>query len=484
MAAAPHVPTPPMSSSVSVDKSLQPLLWLVAIGLFMQTLDSTIVNTALPAMARSLSESPLKMQSVIIAYTLTTAMLMPASGWLADRFGTRRMFFVAIFLFTFGSLLCAESRSLTMLIASRVVQGVGGALLMPVGRLTVLRVVPREQFLPAMSFVTIPGLIGPLIGPTLGGWLVQAASWHWIFLINIPVGVVGALVTLKVMPDVRADDESRFDWSGYLMLAFGMVAVSFSLDGLSELGFQHATVLVLLIFGLAALTAYWLHAGRVVGPLFPRTLFGIPSFSIGILGNLFARIGSGGMPFLIPLLLQVSLGYSPLQAGLMMVPVAAAGMAAKPLGTWAIKYYGYRRMLFANTLMVGLMMASFALMTPDKPLWLRIVQLALFGTFNSMQFTAMNTLTLKDLNGPLASAGNSMLSMVMMLSMSLGVAAAGALLTGFTDFTAGPEGHDTLAAFHKTFLCLGVMTAAAAWIFAQLSRFESTQVVKRPEIVD
>ena len=472
----------PTTPSASLDTSLKPLLWLVAMGLFMQTLDSTIVNTALPAMARSLSESPLKMQSVIIAYTLTTAMLMPASGWLADRFGTRKMFFAAIFLFTIGSLLCAESRSLTMLIASRVVQGVGGALLMPVGRLTVLRVVPREQFLPAMSFVTIPGLIGPLIGPTLGGWLVEAVSWHWIFLINIPVGVIGALVTLKVMPDVHAEDDSRFDWSGYLMLAFGMAAVSFSLDGLSELGFQHATVLVLLVFGLAALTAYWLHAGRVAGPLFPRTLFGIPSFSIGVLGNLFARIGSGGMPFLIPLLLQVSLGYTPLQAGLMMVPVAAAGMAAKPLGTWAIKRYGYRRMLSVNTVMVGLMMASFAVMTPNVPVWLRIVQLAIFGTFNSMQFTAMNTLTLKDLTGPLASAGNSMLSMVMMLSMSLGVAAAGALLTGFTDFTAGPEGRDTLAAFHKTFVCVGVMTCAAAWIFAQLSRFESTQVVKRPEM--
>ena len=475
-----------MSTSVSVDKSLQPLLWLVAVGLFMQTLDSTIVNTALPAMARSLSESPLKMQSVIIAYTLTTAMLMPASGWLADRFGTRRMFFAAIFLFTIGSLLCAESRSLNMLIASRVVQGVGGALLMPVGRLTVLRVVPREQFLPAMSFVTIPGLIGPLIGPTLGGWLVEAVSWHWIFLINIPVGLAGALVTLKVMPDVRADDESRFDWTGYAMLAFGMAAVSFSLDGLSGLGFQHATVLVLLIFGLAALTAYWLHAGRTVegkaGPLFPRSLFAIPSFSIGSLGNLFARIGTGGMPFLIPLLLQVSLGYSPLQAGLMMVPVAAAGMAAKPLGTWAIKRFGYRRMLFTNTLMVGLTMASFAVMTPDVPVWLRIVQLALFGTFNSMQFTAMNTLTLKDLSGPHASSGNSMLSMVMMLSMSLGVAAAGALLTGFTDFTVGPEGRDTLAAFHKTFVCVGFMTAAAAWIFAQLSHAEPAQVLKRAEV--
>ncbi|CAJ0822461.1 multidrug transporter subunit MdtD [Ralstonia flaminis] len=475
-----------MPTSASVDKSLQPLLWLVAVGLFMQTLDSTIVNTALPAMARSLSESPLKMQSVIIAYTLTTAMLMPASGWLADRFGTRRMFFAAIFLFTIGSLLCAESRSLDMLIASRVVQGVGGALLMPVGRLTVLRVVPREQFLPAMSFVTIPGLIGPLIGPTLGGWLVEAVSWHWIFLINLPVGLIGALVTLKVMPDVRADDEGRFDWTGYAMLAFGMAAVSFSLDGLSGLGFQHATVLVLLIFGLAALTAYWLHAGRTVegkaGPLFPRSLFAIPSFSIGILGNLFARIGTGGMPFLIPLLLQVSLGYSPLQAGLMMVPVAAAGMAAKPLGTWAIKRFGYRRMLFINTLMVGLTMASFAVMTPDVPVWLRVVQLALFGTFNSMQFTAMNTLTLKDLSGPHASAGNSMLSMVMMLSMSLGVAAAGALLTGFTDFTVGPEGRDTLAAFHKTFVCVGFMTGAAAWIFAQLSHAEPAQVLKRAEV--
>lgn len=229
---------------------------------------------------------------------------------------------------------------------------------------------------------------------------MEAVSWHWIFLINIPVGVIGALVTLKVMPDVHAEDDSRFDWSGYLMLAFGMAAVSFSLDGLSELGFQHATVLVLLVFGLAALTAYWLHAGRVAGPLFPRTLFGIPSFSIGVLGNLFARIGSGGMPFLIPLLLQVSLGYTPLQAGLMMVPVAAAGMAAKPLGTWAIKRYGYRRMLSVNTVMVGLMMASFAVMTPNVPVWLRIVQLAIFGTFNSMQFTAMNTLTLKDLTGP------------------------------------------------------------------------------------
>ncbi|WP_197338983.1 multidrug transporter subunit MdtD [Ralstonia solanacearum] len=474
-------PVPTMSSFVSLDKSLQPLLWLVAVGLFMQTLDATIVNTALPAMARSLSESPLQMQSVIIAYTLTTAMLMPASGWLADRFGTRRMFFAAIFLFTVGSLLCAESRTLTMLIVSRVVQGVGGALLMPVGRLTVLRVVPREQFLPAMSFVTIPGLIGPLIGPTLGGWLVEAVSWHWIFLINLPVGVIGALVTLKVMPDIRGDAGDAFDWAGYGMLAFGMAAVSFSLDGLSDLGFRRATVLVLLIFGMAALTAYWLHAGRVKQALFSRALFAIPSFSVGILGNLFARIGAGGMPFLIPLLLQVGLEYSPMQAGLMMVPVAVAGMAAKPLGNWLVKQYGYRRMLFGNTLLLGLMIVSFALSNPHEPLWLRIVQLAAFGTFNSMQFTAMNALTLRDLSGAQASAGNSMLSMVMMLSMSLGVAAAGALLNGFSEY-AGGQPADTLGAFHKAYVCVGLITAAAGWIFAQLPHEAAPQVVRRPEV--
>lgn len=235
------------------------------------------------------------------------------------------------------------------------------------------------------------------------------------------------------------------------------------------------------MFGLAALTAYWLHAGRAKQALFPRALFAIPSFSVGILGNLFARIGAGGMPFLIPLLLQVGLGYSPMQAGLMMVPVAVAGMAAKPLGTWLVKRHGYRHMLFGNTLLLGLMIVSFALSSPQEPLWLRIVQLAAFGTFNSMQFTSMNALTLRDLSGAQASAGNSMLSMVMMLSMSLGVAAAGALLNGFSEY-AGGQPADTLGAFHKAYICLGLITTAAGWIFAQLPHEAAPQTVRRMEV--
>ncbi|NCT68593.1 MAG: DHA2 family efflux MFS transporter permease subunit [Rhodanobacteraceae bacterium] len=440
------------------------LLWLVALGVFMQMLDSTIVNTALPAMAESLGESPLRMQSVVIAYALTMAMLIPASGWLADRFGTRRVFFVAVVLFTLGSLLCAQAQSLGQIAAARVVQGVGGAMLLPVGRLAVLRSVPRGQFLSAMSFVTIPGLIGPLIGPTLGGWLVQAASWHWIFLINLPVGVIAALATLRVMPDARGA-VGRFDLGGYLMLSFSMVAISLALDGLSGLGLRHAGVLMLLFLGMASFVAYWLHATRTPAPLFPLRLFGVHTYRVGLLGNLFSRIGSGSMPFLIPLLLQVTLGYSPMQAGLMMVPVALAGMLAKRFVVPLVRELGYRRVLLGNTLLVGLAMASFALVAPAQPLWLRIAQLAFFGLVNSLQFTAMNTVTLRDLEGELASGGNSLLSMVMMLSMSLGVATASGLLAAF----AGAErGGAALPAFHATFVCVGFVTAMSAWIFWQL----------------
>ena len=440
----------------------RPLLWLVAMGFFMQALDSTIVNTALPAMARSLGESPLRMQSVVIAYMLTMATVIPATGWIADRIGTRRTFFGAIFIFTVGSVACASSHTLAQLVCARVLQGVGGAMLLPVGRLTVLRALPRELFLPAMSFITVPGLVGPLIGPTLGGWLVQAASWHWIFLINVPIGVIGGIATLKVMPDLHGE-QTRFDIKGYLLLAMGMVALSLSLDGLAELGLRQVTIIMLLLFGLATITAYWLHAGRVKNPLFSLDLFTVPSFRIGVLGNLFARIGSGSMPFLLPLLLQLSLGYTPSQSGMMMIPVALSAMGVKRFTTPLIRRYGYRRVLVSNTLLVGLIMASFVLSSRAEPVWLRVIHMGLFGLINSLQFTAMNTLALKDVSQGQASSSNSLLSMVMMLSMSLGVACAGTLLTGFHDLLGG-----TLPAFHATFVAMGIITMFAAWIFWQL----------------
>ena len=444
------------------------LLWLVAIGFFMQTLDSTIVNTALPTIAKSVQESPLQMQMAVVAYGLAVAAVIPASGWLADRFGTRRIFMTATVLFALGSAACAASRSLDQLVAARVLQGLGGALLLPVGRLTVLRSFERSKFLDAMAFVAIPGLMGQLIGPTLGGWLVEYLSWHWIFLINVPVGMLGVLAANLWMPDLRQANLGAFDLSGFAMLTVAMVSLSLSVDGLGGLGMRHATVLVLLLVGLALLAAYWLHALKVPRPLFSPRLFSIQSFRVGILGNLFARIGSGAMPFMIPMLMQLHMGYTPSQAGMLMLPVALASMGSKRVAIRIIKRWGYRNVLAINTCLLGVQIALFALMTPDQPLWVRIVQMAVFGAFNSMQFTCMNTVTLKDMDAANASSGNSMLSMVQMLSMSLGVTVAAALVATFTAWFAPPSPLHSLMAFRAAFVSIGIVTACSAWIFWQL----------------
>ncbi len=357
-----------MPISPALDARTARLLpWIVAIAFFMQTLDGTILNTALPAMARDLLEDPLRMQSVVIAYMLTVALLIPTSGWVADRFGTRKIFFGAILLFSCGSLLCALSTSLTQLVAARVIQGIGGALMMPVGRLVVLRAYPRSELVRIMSFITVPGLLGPLIGPTLGGWLVEYASWHWIFLINLPVGVMGCIAVWRVMPDMRSAERSRFDTPGFILFGAAMVLITIALEGLGELQLAHMRVMLLLLGGLACLAAYWLRAGQVPEPLFAPSLFRTRTFAVGILGNLFARLGSGSLPFLVPLLLQVALGYSPAQAGMSMIPLALSAMAVKPLAKPLIERLGYRAILTGNTLLLGALLASLGLVHGSTP---------------------------------------------------------------------------------------------------------------------
>jgi len=444
------------------------LLWLVAVAVFMETLDSTIVNTALPSIAHSLGENPLHMYAIIIAYSLTLAVLIPATGWMADHFGTKRVFMSAVAIFTIGSMACAASPNLFLLVCARVLQGVGGSMMLPVGRLAVLRAFPNEKYLNAISFVAIPGLVGPLIGPTLGGWLVEFTSWHWIFLLNVPVGIAGAIATYYYMPDYKAEKDRHFDFAGFGMLSFSMVTLSVSLDGFSELGWAQATVLVLLAFSMASLTAYWLHASKTPDALFSLSMFDNDTYRIGLMGNMFARIGSGSMPFLIPSLLQLSLGYTPAQAGMMMIPIAVMSIASKRMVQTLIRRFSYRKFLIFNTLLLGASIASFALISRNHPTWVTVIQLAIFGAVNSLQFTAMNSLTLKDLPPGLASSGNSLYSMVQMLSMSLGTAAAGALLTTF----AHQDGADSILnaeAFFKTFISMGLITCASAWIFAQLS---------------
>jgi EmrB/QacA subfamily drug resistance transporter len=465
------------------ERKLTITLWLVATGFFMQTLDTTIVNTALPAMARSLGEAPLHMQSVVIAYSLTMALMIPISGFLADRLGTRWVFFAAIVVFTLGSLLCANGQALRQLVLFRVVQGVGGAMLLPIGRLAVIRSFPRERYLPALAFIAIPGLIGPLIGPMLGGWLTETASWHWIFLINVPVGLVGCIATAFYMHGDPLPCAGRFDMQGYLMLAVAMLSITLALDGTAELGLTRALVLGLVALAFASLAAYGLYARRTSDPLFSLTLFEIRTFRIGLLGNLFARIGGGAMPYLLPLLLQVSLGYTPFHAGAMLLPIAAAGMVSRRLAVQLINACGYRRVLLGNTLMVGLTMASFALVSRQQPMWMQVAQFGWFGAVNSIQFTAMNALTLKDLGTAGASSGNGLFSLAQMLSMSLGVTIAGALLDQFTGVFGHQTSVQTLSAFHATFACIGFITASSALVFAQL-KAEAPTVGSLPERVE
>lgn len=456
-----------MPQPVSLDaRTARVLPWLVAIAFFMQTLDGTILNTALPTMAQDLAENPLRMQGVVIAYMLTVALLIPASGWLADRFGTRRIFFLAIVLFTLGSLFCAISTTLDQLVISRVLQGMGGALMLPVGRLVVLRAYPRSEFVKVMTFIALPGMVGPLIGPTLGGWLVEYASWHWIFLINLPVGLVGGIAAFRFMPDLKSTERIRFDSVGFLLFGAAMVLITIALEGLGEMHMSHARVLLLMVIGSACLAAYWLRAGHIDKPLFSPSLFRTRSFAVGIFGNLFARLGSGALPFLLPLLLQVALGYSPAQAGMMMIPLAAGAMLIKPLAKPLIDRLGYRRILIGNTLLLGCLIASLATLDATTPLALLLLHLGLIGMVNSMQFTAMNTVTLVGLSYQDASSGNGLLSVVVQLSMSLGVAAAGALLGGFT--LPGADGDAVLQAFQMTFLCIGGLSMLAATLFFQL----------------
>ena len=447
-------------------QALQPefrlLVLLVSIGFFMQGLDTTIINTALPAIALSLQEDPLRMHSVVVAYVLSVAICIPLSGWLADRFGVRNTYFSAIIIFTLASIGCAVSNSLNELLLYRVLQGIGGALLLPVGRLAMLKIIPRTQFLAAMSLMSLAGLIGPLIGPTLGGWMVEYLSWQWVFLINLPIGLLGTLITFKAMPNITEPDVAKFDYAGFVMLVVAMVGLCLGIENFANPQYPLWWSLSLVAAGFLFSLIYAYHSHTHSNALFRSKLFKNRIYSIGILGNFFARLGGNSIPFLLPLMLQVAFGFEPFITGLLMIPTVLGSLASKPIIRKIIQHFGYRQVLLVNTLLVGLCIASFALTTADTPIWLRAIHFFIFGILNSLQFVSMNTLTLKDLSQQDASSGNSFLSMIMMLSMSIGVALAGTLVNMFSAYF-GAEQLDN--AFHLALICLGCLNIIAAYIF-------------------
>ncbi|MGN6667517.1 MAG: DHA2 family efflux MFS transporter permease subunit [Trinickia sp.] len=447
---------------MSKDSSHTALLWIVAAGFFMQALDTTIVNTALPAIAHSLGVRPLVMQWAIVAYTLTMATITPASGWLADRFGTRRVYFCAILIFVIGSLCCASAHTLGQLVMARVLQGVGGSMLLPIGRLAVLRSVSSEQYVSALAMISVAGQVGPIVGPTLGGWFVEAISWHWIFLINVPIGAVGMFAVHRYLPRSTGTGAPPFDWVGCALLSLCMIAFSLAVDAPAQ-SHRAAWSAGLFVLGLAAALAYVPYARSRRNPLFKLSLFREPNFSVGLIGNLVCRIGSSAVPFLVPLLLQLQLGYAPLRSGLMMLPAALSGTVAKRWIAPLIRRYGHDTFLLVNTLIVGGSIVAFALITRSTPTIIAIVVLAVFGAANSMQFAAMNSVTLKGLSHEDAGGGNSLFSMVQMLAMGLGVSIGGTLVKLFSD-----QWGSGIVGFRMSFVCVGGITLLAALIFRQV----------------
>lgn len=457
--------------SSTAHQPLQPefrlLVFLVSIGFFMQGLDTTIINTAIPAIAHHLNEDPLHMHSVVVAYVLSVAACIPLSGWLADRFGVRNVYFSAIIIFTLASLGCAFSSNLNELLFFRVIQGIGGALLLPVGRLAMLKIIPRTQFLAAMSLMSLAGLIGPLIGPTLGGWLVEYVTWEWIFLINIPIGLIGVFLTFKAMPNVTETHVAKFDFFGFLLLVIAMVGLSLGIENFASPYLPLWWSIVLIVFGLSASAWYMVHAHTHQNALFRGKLFKNQIFAIGIVGNFFARLGGNAMPFLIPLMLQVAFGFEPFITGLLMIPTVLGSLASKPIIRQIIQRFGYRRVLLVNTCLIGLCIASFALTSAETPLWLRTLHFFIFGMLNSLQFVSMNTLTLKDLPQQDASSGNSFLSMIMMVSMSIGVALAGTLVSVFTAYLGTAQMQQ---AFQWTLILMGSINIITMFIFWKIPK--------------
>lgn len=454
-------------------RSMAGLPWIAAMAFFMQALDATILNTALPAIAESLNRSPLAMQSAIISYTLTVAMLIPASGWLADRFGTRRVFMLAVSLFTLGSLACALSTSLASLVLFRVLQGIGGAMMMPVARLALLRAYPRSELLPVLNFVTMPGLVGPILGPVLGGVMVTWASWHWIFLINIPIGIAGLLYARKYMPNFTTP-RKRFDTGGFFLFGLSLVLFSCGMELFGEKIVASWLAFMVIVSGIALFLLYIRHARRHPTPLISLNLFKTRTFSVGIAGNIASRLGTGCVPFLMPLMLQVGFGYSALIAGCMMAPTAMGSILAKSLVTQVLRRLGYRRTLVGITLFIGIMIAQFSLQSPSMEVWLLILPLFILGMAMSTQFTAMNTITLADLTDENASGGNSVLAVTQQLSISLGVAVSAAVLRFYEGFAS----NNTVEQFHYTFITMGIITLISAFTFMLLRPKDGRNLIK------
>jgi len=471
--------TAPSDQTAIAPEIRRVLPWLVAMALFMENLDATILNIAVPAMAASFGVEPLSMKSVVTSYMLSLAVFIPISGWMADRFGTRRIFVLAMGVFLLGSLLCGLALSAPWLVAARILQGMGGALMTPVGRLVLVRSFPRSQLIRAMNFVIIPALLGPLIGPFIGGLIVHWLHWRVIFFINLPFGLAGLWLARRYMPSFQDATVASFDWSGFFLFGSGVAVLSYVLEVFAEPGLTALDSGVMLAVAGALLLAYGWHAGRVPAPVLALALFRLRTFRISVLGGFVTRLGIGGMPFLLALLYQIGLGYSAWQAGLLMMPQFFAAILMKLASNRILALWGHRRVLVCNTVCFGATVASFSLLGPGVPEAFIVVLSFAQGFFASLQFTGMNSLLYAEVSDPEAGKAGSIASTVQQLAFSFAVAVVSLISAWYLGGVEQTDPVHVVPALHKTFLTMGCVTILSTVTFLGLRPGDGDNVSNR-----
>jgi EmrB/QacA subfamily drug resistance transporter len=439
---------------------------IVATALFMENMDSTVIATSLPAIAADIGTSPLTLKLAITSYLLSLAVFIPASGWTADRFGARMVFSLAVAVFLVGSIGCALSGSVTDFVIARILQGMGGAMMTPVGRLVLLRSIDKSALVNAMAWVTVPALVGPVIGPPLGGFITTYFSWHWIFLINIPIGLLGIFMALRFIDPIKSEDPERFDLYGMVLAGIGLAGIAFGLSvaGLSLLPWP--VVLALVGIGTISMTLYVIHARRTDSPVLDFGLLRLATMRASIVGGFLFRLGIGALPFLLPLLMQIGFGLSPFQSGIVTFASAIGAMGMKTLAARIIRTFGFRNLMTINAIISSFFLGACALFTVTTPLLLIMIILVVGGFFRSLQFTAINTVAYAEVEPGRMSRATTLVSVNQQLAISAGVA-VGAFSVESTLWWRHVS-ELSASDFAPAFLVVSIISAVSSWFFWQM----------------
>jgi EmrB/QacA subfamily drug resistance transporter len=450
---------------------------IVAVALFMETMDSTVIATSLPAIAADLGEDPIALKLAITSYLLSLAVFIPVSGWMADRFGARTVFCLAIVVFTMGSAACGFSESLFDFVAFRIVQGMGGAMMVPVGRLVILRSVPKAELISALAWLTIPALMGPVLGPPLGGFITTMFDWRWIFWINIPIGLLGIFLAARYIEDFREENVPPLDIKGFFLSGIGLAGIAFGFTTIGQGLFPQEIVAGLIAVGITCCWLYVRHARKTPNPLLDLNLLKIDTFYASIVGGFLFRIGVGASPFLLPLFLQLGFGMTPLQSGMLTFATAVGAIAMKTTAAPILRRIGFKRVLVWNAVISAAFIAAASLFTAATPSAVIIAVLLVGGFFRSLEFTAVNSLAYADIGDKEMSKATSFASVGQQLSMSAGVA-VGALVLEFERM--GRETHEVVASdFPAAFLVVAAFAASSALVFLRLPKTAGSSLATR-----